>query len=104
MTFTDILVPTYTSLLGALSAWLGKAEAPLVARLAPDMFPLATQIRFACVQAREGMLRLHGQAFPPELTDLLNEGRVSIQSCPLPQTSARIALEAPADCCHILEL
>ncbi|WP_312381063.1 DUF1993 family protein, partial [Pseudomonas oryzihabitans] len=53
MTFTDILVPTYTNLLGALSAWLGKAEAQrpdgaaealLVARLAPDMFPLATQI------------------------------------------------------------
>lgn len=34
MTFTDILVPTYTNLLGALSAWLGKAEALLVARLA----------------------------------------------------------------------
>lgn len=84
MTFTDILVPTYRNLLGALSAWLGKAEAQrpdgtaktlLAARLAPDMFPLATQIRFACVQAQEGMLRLHDQAFPPELTDLLNEGR-----------------------------
>ena len=84
MTFTDILVPTYRNLLGALSAWLGKAEAQrpdgtaetlLTARLAPDMSPLATQIRFACVQAQEGMLRLHDQAFPPELTDLLNEGR-----------------------------
>lgn len=84
MTFTDILLPTYRNLLGALSAWLGKAEAQrpdgtaetlLAARLAPDMFPLATQIRFACVQAQEGVLRLHDQAFPPELTDLLNEGR-----------------------------
>lgn len=60
MNFTDILVPTYVNMLQALSAWLdkaevqrpdGAAEALLVARLAPDMFPLATQIRFACVQA-----------------------------------------------------
>jgi hypothetical protein len=29
MTFTDILVPTYRNLLGALSAWLGKAKAAL---------------------------------------------------------------------------
>lgn len=50
----DVLVPTYVQMLGALSAWLGKAEvqmpdraaeALLVARLAPDMFPLST--RFA---------------------------------------------------------
>ncbi|WP_295517065.1 DUF1993 domain-containing protein [uncultured Pseudomonas sp.] len=84
MTFTDILVPTYTHMLQALSAWLGKAqtqrpegdaETLLVARLAPDMFPLATQIRFACVQAQEGLLRLHGQAFPSSLTVLLDEGR-----------------------------
>ncbi|WP_145150286.1 DUF1993 domain-containing protein [Pseudomonas oryzihabitans] len=100
MTFTDILVPTYTNLLGALSAWLGKAEtqrpdraaeALLVARLAPDMFPLATQIRFACVQAQEGMLRLHDQAFPPELTELLNEGRnAAEQPGTLAQAQARI--------------
>ena len=74
MTLPDILVPTYVQMLGALSAWLAKAEAQmpdgraetlLVARLAPDMFPLSTQIRFACVQAQEGMFRLLGQAFPP---------------------------------------
>jgi hypothetical protein len=84
MTFTDILVPTYVNMLQALSAWLdkaetqrpdGAAEALLVARLAPDMFPLATQIRFACVQAQEGLLRLYGQSFPPELKVLLDEGR-----------------------------
>ena len=62
MTLPDILVPTYVQMLGALSAWLAKAEAQmpdgraetlLVARLAPDMFPLATQIRFACVDGPE---------------------------------------------------
>src|ERR671912_1409479 len=84
MTLPDILLPTYVQMLGALSAWLAKAEAQkpdggaetlLVARLAPDMFPLATQIRFACVQAQEGMFRLLGQEFPPSIEVLLDEGR-----------------------------
>ena len=79
----DILIPTYTQMLGALSAWLGKAEetlsdgaqALLTARLAPDMFPLATQIRFACVQAQEGVFRLRQETFPPSIEVLLDEGR-----------------------------
>ena len=84
MRMSDILVPTYLHMLGALSAWLTKAEAQkpdggaeslLVARLAPDMFPLSTQIRFACVQAQEGRFRLLGQAFPPSIEVLLDEGR-----------------------------
>jgi len=71
-------------MLGALSQWLSKAEtqrpdgsvAPLLAaRLAPDMFPLATQVRFACRQAQEGVFRLLDQEFPPSLETLLDEGR-----------------------------
>jgi hypothetical protein len=38
------------------------------------MFPLATQIRFACVQAQEAPLRLLGESLAP-LDALLNEGR-----------------------------
>jgi hypothetical protein len=77
-------VPTYVQMLGALSAWLdkaqaqrpgGAAEALLVARLAPDMFPLATQVRFACVQAQEGIFRLRGEALPASVAVLLDEGR-----------------------------
>jgi hypothetical protein len=84
MTLPDILVPTYVQMLGALSAWLGKAEAQLArseaeslmgARLAPDMFPLSTQIRFACVQAQEGVFRLRQQPFPASVSVLLDEGR-----------------------------
>ncbi len=80
----DVLTPTYVQMLGALSGWLDRAEtqmpgaaaeALLVARLAPDMFPLATQIRFACVQAEEGMFRLRGEAIPPSVAVLLDEGR-----------------------------
>ena len=82
MTLPDLIVPTYVQMLGALSTWLGKAEtqdgvtdALMATRLAPDMFPLATQIRFACVQAQEGVYRLHGEAFPATITELLDEGR-----------------------------
>ena len=87
MMLNDILVPTYTQMLGALSAWLGKADetssdgaqALLTARLAPDMFPLATQIRFACVQAQEGVFRLRQEAFPPSIEVLLDEGRTAAE-------------------------
>jgi hypothetical protein len=79
---SDVLVPTYSNLLTALSAWLGKAgeqladpDTVLSARLAPDMFPLSTQVRFACVQAYEGVSRLRGEAFPPVWQELLEEGR-----------------------------
>ena len=84
MTLQDMLVPTYVQMLGALSAWLDKAaaerphdgaQALLTARLAPDMFPLSTQVRFACVQAQEGVFRLRQQAFPPSIDVLLEEGR-----------------------------
>lgn len=84
MTLTKLLVPTCTQMLGALSLWLKKAqaqmpdadaEALLSARLAPDMFPLSTQIRFACVQAQEAICRLRGEAFPESVRELLEEGR-----------------------------
>ncbi|WP_445326755.1 DUF1993 domain-containing protein [Sphingobium sp. AN558] len=79
-----MLAPTYVQMLGALSAWLGKVEidpagdggrALLTARLAPDMFPLSTQISFACVQAQEGLSRLRQEELPPSVALLLDEGR-----------------------------
>jgi len=84
VTLPDILAPTYVQMLNALAAWLAKAEAQrpdggaealLSAYLTPDMFPLSTQIRFACVQAQEGICRLRDQQFPPSVGTLLNEGR-----------------------------
>jgi hypothetical protein len=101
MTLPDLLAPTYVQMLQALAAWLGKAEAQmpgddaealLGARLAPDMFPLATQIRFACVQALEGMARLRGDALPPAVATLLDEGRgAGDQPGSIAQAQARIA-------------
>jgi hypothetical protein len=84
MKLFDIIVPTYVQMLRALSAWLAKAEARspggdadaiLLARLAPDMFPLSTQVRFACVQAQEGVFRLHQRPLPDTVKVLLDEGR-----------------------------
>jgi len=84
MNLTDLLVPTYRNMLRTLQGLLDKTEAQLgaekaqdllSARLAPDMFPLATQIRFAVVQAYEGPRRLRGEPDRPEIEQVLNEGR-----------------------------
>ncbi|MDX5984418.1 DUF1993 domain-containing protein [Sphingomonas echinoides] len=100
MTLPAMVFPTYTQMLKALSGWLSKAEVQLVdeadallsARLAPDMFPLSTQVRFACVQAREGVYRLRGEAFPESLTALLDEGRnAGEQPGTIAEAQARIA-------------
>lgn len=100
MTPLDLLAPTYEQMLAALSRWLEKAEAErpedpdaiLAERLAPDMFPLSTQVRFACVQAQEGMCRLTGKAFPPSVAQLLQEGRnADEQLGTLSDARARIA-------------
>jgi hypothetical protein len=84
MNLADILAPTYLQMLQALSGWHEKAAASdfgeegaalTSARLAPDMFPLSTQIRFACVQAQEGMSRVRGVPLPASVSVLLDEGR-----------------------------
>lgn len=99
MSLTNLLVPSYINMLSALSGWLKKAEATgpdaealLSARLAPDMFPLSTQIRFACVQAQEASYRLSGRAFPGSIDALLDEGRnAGEQPGSIADAQARIA-------------
>ena len=67
---------TFVAVLTTLSELLDKAEKQcrdqeidpselLNARLAPDMYPLHVQVRFACHQARDAMARLIGQEPPP---------------------------------------
>lgn len=86
MLLQRLLAPTYVQMLGALSAWLAKVdvdvvaeEALLTACLAPDMFPLSTQISFACVQAQEGVSRLRQEPLPASIAVLLDEGRNAAQ-------------------------
>jgi uncharacterized protein len=82
MSMTQMVTKSYIQMLRAMSAWLikadaackpGEAETLLKARLAPDMFPLATQIRFACTQAQEAVYRLQGLPFPPSMAVLRDE-------------------------------
>ncbi len=72
-------IPAYISGLRALSAQLDKALAWgadngvgelqfIAARLAPDMFPLAAQVRFSCLQAMQSPTRL-GATGAPALTE-----------------------------------
>lgn len=72
-----IAIPTYAQMLKGLSAQLSKGEAYaaegvmppedlIAARLAPDMFPLATQVRFVCTQASDLLRHLTGaDSFAP---------------------------------------
>ncbi len=83
MSLTRQLVPAYAQMLRALSGWLDKARAHhgaeadglMSRRLAPDMFPLASQVRFACLQAQEATYRLRGEPLPQALDDLARAGR-----------------------------
>jgi hypothetical protein len=84
MNLTRLLVPTWRNMLQTLRGLLDKAEAQLgsekaeallSARLAPDMFPLATQVRFAALQVLDGVRHLRGEPWTDELQDMADEGR-----------------------------
>ncbi|GJL99492.1 MAG: DUF1993 domain-containing protein [Rhodomicrobiaceae bacterium] len=84
MSSTKLLIPSYIQMLRSLSGWLDKAqkqipvaeaEALLLARLASDMYPLSTQVRFACLQAQEAIFRLKGEPIPETLEQVANEGQ-----------------------------
>ncbi|SAK45281.1 DUF1993 domain-containing protein [Caballeronia ptereochthonis] len=85
MQLTRLLVPTFVQTLKSLSAWLDKAaahdreqgadpEALVTLRLAPDMYPLAAQVRFVCFQAQESAYRLRGEEVPQALLNVRQEG------------------------------
>ncbi|HWU80063.1 MAG TPA: DUF1993 domain-containing protein [Caulobacter sp.] len=79
-----LVVPTYVQMLKGLGNQLTKGEAYaaelglaaedlLGARLAPDMFPLSTQVRLVCTQASDVLRHLTGaDSFAPteDATDL----------------------------------
>ena len=86
MHLTALLIPTLSNQIHALSGWLDKAEAfaatrrespdgLLILRLASDMFPLTTQLRFLAFQAQEPIYRLRGEAVPEALLQVRQEGR-----------------------------
>ena len=86
MQLTSLLVPTLSNQLLAVSRWLDKAEGfaaerneppegLLALRIAPDMFPLTTQLRFLAFQAQEPIYRLRGEEVPDAVLQVRQEGR-----------------------------
>lgn len=86
MNLTTLLVASLANQLRAVSGWLDKAEgfaaergegaeALLTLRVAPDMFPLTTQLRFLAFQAQEPVYRLRGAAVPEAVLQVRQEGR-----------------------------
>ena len=86
MNINDLIVTVHRNMLGMLDGILAKAEADprgdtlLAARLAEDMHPLSTQVRFLCNMPGEAMARLVGIDFTSSDEDpvTLAEGRERI--------------------------
>lgn len=86
MNLTPLLTASLSNQLSAVLGWLDKAEAfaaergerpdPLLSlRLAPDMFPLTTQLRFLAFQSHEPVYRLRGEPVPEAVLEVRQEGR-----------------------------
>jgi hypothetical protein len=86
MKLTALLIPTLSNQLNSVSRWLDKAatlavergehpEGLLSLRLAPDMFPLTTQLRFMAFLSQEPVYRLRGEAVPEAVLQVRQEGR-----------------------------
>jgi len=105
MSYATAALTTFDQMLGTLEHLLGKAEQSgkadiLGARLAPDMHPLATQVRFTTYQVLNTLNRLAGgdhalaEADPADFSEaraLLAEARDAVQA-----TSADSFLPADA--------
>jgi hypothetical protein len=100
MSPTELLLPTYRQMLRTLAGLLDKAvaqrpdgaEALPGARLAPDMYPLATQVRFAAYQAQEAVHRLTGRPIPDALSEVAAEARAA-GTAPGTMAAARARLD-----------
>jgi len=104
-------VPAYANGLRALSAQLDKALAwgkdngvgelqLLAARIAPDMFPLAAQVRFSCLQALQSPTRLGATgapAFEEDAADFAGLQQQIAESLGWLETVDRAALDADPD-------
>lgn len=85
MSVASLFLTTARHSVAALSAWLDKAaahaaeqgEAPdalTALRLAPDMYPLAAQVRFVAFQSLEAVHHLRGEPVPEALSAVRREG------------------------------
>ena len=99
MSYATAALATYANMLGTLDTLVARAEshakgeALLASRLAEDMFPLATQLRFVCNMPGETLARMTGLDFVSSDTDpaTLAEARERIAAA-----KALIAASDPA--------
>ncbi len=100
----DLTVPAWRNALTALSGQLAKALTwgegngvgelqLLAARLAPDMFPLSTQVRFSCNQALQAATRLGANGAPDFADDATDFAEMQAQ---IAQTLAWLDALEPA--------
>ncbi|CAM3591095.1 hypothetical protein CCOS865_04027 [Pseudomonas reidholzensis] len=113
----DATVPCFSNMLKALHAMLEKAERSaldlghdpqdlLQARLAPDMHPLALQVKFVCTQALESVQRLTHSSLPAIATptDMATaKALIDTTVAALNQADAD-AINASAECRIAIEL
>lgn len=77
---TQFLKITGSQMLKALSGWLNKAKdhndvnALLKQRLAPDMYPLTSQVCFSCFLLQESMFRLRGHEVSDDALRIRSKG------------------------------
>jgi uncharacterized protein len=94
MNLHDATVPIFTKMLRNVDRWLDKAvafagekkfdpETLLQARLAPDQYPLISQIQAACDQAKFTCAKLTGKEPPshPDTEKSIEEIRARIRTC-----------------------
>lgn len=80
MLLTQTLKQPCSQMLQALEKWMRKAsdchepQVILGKRLAPDMYPLASQVCFACFLVQEAICRLSGKKVPEEVLELRQRG------------------------------
>jgi hypothetical protein len=103
MHLTTLLTSSLSNQLHAVTGWLKKAEAfsaergespddLLALSIAPDMFPLTTQLRFLAFQSQEPINRLRGVVVPDAVLQVRQEGRDGReQPGTWPEACARVA-------------
>ena len=111
---SDLIVPALINQLKAMAGQLDKGvsqagddgAALLAARLAPDMHPLATQIKFSCGQAADAILRLNGKPLSetPEVTDMASAKALIASTIADLEAADRGAIDAAADRTVALDL
>lgn len=111
---SELVIPALVNQLKAMAGQLDKGVAHagddgaalLSARLAPDMHPLSTQIKFSCGQATDTVLRLTGKALSetPEVTDMTSAKALIAETIAGLEAADTAAIDAASETIVSLDL